>query len=189
MNIGIDIDDTITETSEYLMPYVSQYFSIDIEFLRKNNIYYNNLPKEYKSKEIEFGMSTFGKVLLNVDLKYKAKEIINKLKDDGNNIIIVTARDNTIYENPFDFTSKQLKKLGIKYDKLFCTFDKKQICIDEKIDLFIDDSIDNLIKIKEVVKKVLLFNSKTNIVQNSDFHRVNSWDEIYKYIDLNKNIK
>ena len=30
MNIGIDIDDTITETSEFLMPYVAEYFSIDI---------------------------------------------------------------------------------------------------------------------------------------------------------------
>ena len=50
MNIGIDIDDTITETSEFLMPYVAKYFSIDIDYLKKNNICYNNLPKEYKEK-------------------------------------------------------------------------------------------------------------------------------------------
>ena len=52
MNIGIDIDDTITETSEFLVPYVAKYFSIDIDYLKKNNIcYHNNLPREYKEKE------------------------------------------------------------------------------------------------------------------------------------------
>ena len=48
MNIGIDIDDTITETSEFLMNYVAEYFSIDINYLIRNNICYNNLPKQYK---------------------------------------------------------------------------------------------------------------------------------------------
>ena len=74
MNIGIDIDDTITETSEFLMPYIAKYFSIDIDYLKKNNICYNNLPKEYKEKEVEFGKSTFGKVLLNVKLKQMQKK-------------------------------------------------------------------------------------------------------------------
>ena len=80
MNIGIDIDDTITETSEFLMPYVAEYFSIDINYLIRNNICYNNLPKQYKEKEVEFGKSTFGRVLLDVKLKQNAKEIIDKLK-------------------------------------------------------------------------------------------------------------
>ena len=74
MNIGIDIDDTITETSDFLMPYVAKYFSIDLDYLKKNNICYNNLPEEYKEKEVEFGKSTFGKVLLNVKLKQMQKK-------------------------------------------------------------------------------------------------------------------
>ena len=164
MNIGIDIDDTITETSEFLMPYVAKYFSIDIDYLKKNNICYNNLPKEYKEKEVEFGKSTFGKVLLDVKLKQHA--------------------------NPFGFTSKQLEKLGIKYDKLVCSFNKRKICIDEKIDFFIDDSIENLNKVEGSVGKVLLFNSKTNIGEDNHFTRVNSWQEIYRYIsDYKNNVK
>ena len=182
MNIGIDIDDTITETSEFLMPYVAEYFSIDIDYLKKNNICYHDLPKEYKEKEGEFGKSTFGRVLLGVKLKPNAKETIAKLKEEGNKIIIITARDRTIYDDPFGFTTKQLEKLGIKYDKLFCTFDKRQVCIDEKIDCFIDDSIENLSKVEDVVNKVLLFNSKVNMEKDNHFIRVNSWEEIYKHI-------
>lgn len=189
MNIGIDIDDTITETSELLMPYVAEYFSIDIDYLKKNNICYNNLPKEYKEKEKEFGKSTFGRVLLDVRLKENAKEIIDKLKEDGHKIVIITARDETIYDAPFEFTKKQLKKLRIEYDKLFCTFDKKQICIDENIDFFIDDSVENLNNVEDTVGQVLLFNSKTNMRENNHFIRVNSWKEIYNYISDYNNTK
>ena len=189
MNIGIDIDDTITETSEFLMTYVAEYFSIDINYLIRNNICYNNLPKQYKEKEVEFGKSTFGRVLLDVKLKQNAKEIIDKLKKEGNKIIIITARDKTIYDDPFGFTLKQLKKLGIKYDKLVCSFDKRQVCINEDIDLFIDDCIDNLNKVEDSVNKVLLFNSQTNRGKNNNFTRVNSWKEIYEYISEYKKVK
>lgn len=182
MNIGIDIDDTITETSEFLTSYIAEYFSIDIDYLKKNNIYYNNLPKEYKEKEIEFGKATFEKFLLDVKLKQDAKEIIDKLKKEGNKIIIITARDKTIYDDPFGFTTKQLKKLGIKYDKLVCSFDKRQVCIDERIDFFVDDSIENLNSVEDVVNKVVLFNNKTNIGKDNHFTRVSSWQEIYQYI-------
>lgn len=187
MNIGIDIDDTITETSEFLMPYVAKYFSIEMDNLIKNNICYNNLPKQYKEKEVEFGKSTFGRVLLDVTLKKNAKETIDKLKEEGNKIIIITARDKTIYDDPFGFTSKQLEKLGIQYDKLVCSFNKRQVCIDEQIDLMIDDCTDNLMKVEGSVNKVLLFNSKTNMGQDNNFTRVNSWEEIYKYISESKN--
>lgn len=190
MNIGIDIDDTITETSEFLMPYVAKYFSIDINYLKEKNLCYNNLPKEYKKREVEFGKSTFEKVLLDVKLKQNAKETIDKLREEGNRIIIITARDKTIYDDPFGFTSKQLGKLGIKYDKLVCSFNKRQVCIDEKIDFFIDDSIENLNKVEGSVDKVLLFNSKINIGEDNHFTRVNSWEEIYKCVsDCKNNVK
>lgn len=153
-----------------------------MKYLKENNLCYSNLPKEYKDKEIEFGKTTFGKVLLNVTLKKDAKEVIDKLKSEGNKIIIVTARNTRIYDDPVGFTTKQLEKLGIKYDKLVCSFDKKQACIDEKIDIFIDDIIDNLKQVESVTEKVLLFNSMVNKSQNTSFQRVNSWKEIYEYI-------
>ncbi len=30
MRIGIDIDDTMADTFDYLMPYISEFFNIDI---------------------------------------------------------------------------------------------------------------------------------------------------------------
>ena len=105
------------------------------------------------------------------------------LKIRNNKIIIITARDKTIYDDPFGFTTKQLEKLGIKYDKLVCSFDKRKICIDEKIDVFVDDSLDNLKNSEDVVGKVLLFNSKLNSNKKTHFTRVSSWDDVYEHIN------
>ena len=38
MKIGIDIDDTMTDTFDYLMPYIAEYFKVDINYLKDNNI-------------------------------------------------------------------------------------------------------------------------------------------------------
>ena len=40
MNIAIDIDDTLTESFDYFLPYVAEYFGADKEELRKQNIKY-----------------------------------------------------------------------------------------------------------------------------------------------------
>lgn len=183
MNIGIDIDDTITDTSEFLMPYVAKYLNLNMEKLKQKNITYDSFPIEYKGREKEFGREIFEKVLTHVTLKKDAKEVISKLKSQGNKIIIITARDKSLYDEPFEFTSNQLSNLGIEYDKLFCTFNKRQVCIDEKIDLFIDDNVNNLNSVEGIVSNIVLFNSKMNLKQDSNFKRVNCWKEIEEYID------
>ena len=36
MNIAIDIDDTLTDTFEYLMPFVAEYYERDLGELQRN---------------------------------------------------------------------------------------------------------------------------------------------------------
>lgn len=69
---------------------------------------------------------------------------------------------------------------------MICNFDKAKVCKNEKIDLFIDDSIANCSKVKELGIETILFNSKSNIEDKNSFYRVNEWKEIYEKI---KNIK
>lgn len=48
----------------------------------------------------------------------KRIEKVNKLKDEGNTIIIETARGSVSGRDWFSVTEKQLLKWGLKYDKL-----------------------------------------------------------------------
>ena len=182
MKIGIDIDDTMADTFDYLMPYISEFFNIDIQYLKDNNISYNSFPENMKKREFEFAKKYYDEVIPNTPFKPEAKKYIDKIRDLGHEIIVITARDKKLYTDEYKTTAIELQKNNINYDKLFCNFNKAQVCKDEKIDIFIDDSIENCGKVKELGIKTILFNSKINKGTNVDFVRVNDWAEVYEKI-------
>lgn len=179
MKIGIDIDDTMADTFEYLMPYIAEFFDVDIKYLKDNNISYSNFPEEMKKRELEFAKKYYDKVIPNTPFKPKVAEYIDKIKTLGHEIIVITARDKTLYTDEYNTTIEELKRNNIHYDKLICDFDKAKVCKREKIDLFIDDSIVNCTKVSRQGIETILFNSKSNIEDNNNFCRVNEWKEIY----------
>ncbi len=182
MKIGIDIDDTMTDTFDYLMPYIAEFFNVDIKYLKDNNISYSNLPKKMKERELEFAKKYYDKVIPSTPFKPKVAEYIDKIKELGHEIIVITARDKTLYTDEYKTTIEELKNNNIHYDKLICDFDKAKVCKFEKIDLFIDDSIANCSKVNELGIETILFNSKINIGDRNSFYRVNEWKEIYEKI-------
>lgn len=182
MRIGIDIDDTITDTFDYLMPYIADFFKVDINYLRSNNISYSNLPSEMKKREFAFAKKYYDDVIPKTPFKADVAEWINKIKSLGNEIIIITARDKRLYTDEYKTTIEELKNNNINYDKLICDFDKSKVCEIEKIDLFIDDSIENCNKVHKLGIKTLLFNSKSNITTETKLNRVNDWKEVYEII-------
>lgn len=182
LNIGIDIDDTITYTFDYLMPFLAEYFNLDLEYLKENNISYTSLPDDIKDREVEFGKIYYDDAILKVPVREDAIYFINKLKEEGHNIIFVTARTTRINKDPIGDSKKYLDGHNILYDDLFCTTDKVSICKEKNIDLFIDDSINNCTNISNIGIDVLLFDSKINKHCN-DFRRVNNWEDVYNYIN------
>ena len=183
MRIGIDIDDTMSDTFDYLMPYIAEFFKLDIEYLRDNNISYNTLTEEMKKRELEFAKKYYDKVIPSTPFKPKVAEYIDKIKSLGHDIIIITARDKTLYTDEYKTTIEELRNNGINYDKLICNFDKAKVCEIEKIDIFIDDSITNCNKVNELGIKTILFNSKKNKRDKTNLDRVDNWQEVYEIIN------
>ena len=63
----------------------------------------------------------------------------------GYTIEIVTARNNTEYEDPYKITYDYLKKHNIYFDKINVNVSNKGLfCKTNNIDILIDDSIVNL---------------------------------------------
>lgn len=182
MKIGIDIDDTMTNTFDYLMPYIAEFFKIDIKYLKDNDISYSNLPEGMKEREFEFARKYYDRVIPNTPFKPKVAEYIKKIRDLGHEIIIITARDKNLYTDEYKTTIQELKNNNICYDKLICDFNKAEICKRENIDLFIDDSVKNCSEVNELGIEILLFNSRINMKNKNSFYRVNNWKEIYEKI-------
>ena len=182
MNIAIDIDDTLTDSFDYFLPYVAEFFGVNKDDLIAKNISYSNLPPEWKSQEIEFCKTYYDHIVADTPFKSDAVWGVNQLRKLGHKIIIITGRTKDFYSDPYKTTKEELAKGSIIYDKLICTLDKANTCIQEKISVLIDDLPANCDAVAQKGIPAILFNSKENQYIQTKFQRVSNWDEAIKAI-------
>lgn len=169
MTIGIDIDDTITKTSEIA--------ALNLKKFDSNYSDYHDLPKE---RYEEFMRLYQADGLKNVELMEGVKEAFDYFKTKGYKIIIITARNNKYDDTIKDITIDYLKRHSLEYDKI--VFDKEskgKIAKKEGVDIFIDDKV-------SVLDEVASYNIKTiNISKvNGNKHKTfSNWSDIIKYIE------
>lgn len=183
MRLGIDVDDTITNTYECVIKEIAEYYKIDYnELLNRNLTYTNFFDNDEFPKYDYFVVDKFSDISTKVSVKADAVEFLSKLHDEGNEIVIITARHSGEYNDPYDITFNYLNKNNIPFDKIIVgALDKAKVCKDENIDLFIDDSITNCKKVIESGIDTLLFNARFN--SESDLKRVYSWKDVYDLVN------
>ena len=187
MRIGIDLDDTITKTDEILFKYAKIY-NEEEKILFNINREEWNLTKAFGWNEEnikEFFSKYLKSIYEEAEIKENAKERINKLKDDGNEIIIITARDTKSLKEVHKVCKDWLINNKINVDKIVVDGeDKAQKCLENKIDIFIDDNICNCENGYNNLKiPVLLMKGGYNKdYQNPKIKRVYNWNEIYNEI-------
>lgn len=124
-----------------------------------------------------------------------ASEIVKKLKEANNKIIIITTRwtasDDTEHgEKVRKLTVDWLKENEIMYDDIiFTQGDKVKECIDKKIDIIIEDSPRVINAVKNIVKYVICYDNRYNVeIKGDNIVRIFSWYDLYKKINelLNK---
>ena len=182
MRIGIDIDDTITNSWECLIPTYSKMFNIDEETLHKSMPYYSSVKNIISLDEYyKVMLPVYDEVIPNVSLKDNVKEVIDKLYELGHNVIFITSRgiDHT---NAYKTSKDYLDKYHIKYERIItgCQ-DKSEVCEREHIDLFIDDSVKHCLSVSKKGIDTLLFETYYNKDCN-DIKHVASWIDVYNYI-------
>ena len=197
MIIGIDIDDTISESTKQIDILAKEYTecvlnrkfiinetnSLDPMWAKYVYEWSNEEDKEFWDLYYENGMK-------NVKPKQNAVKVINELYKE-NEIIIISARWEIESGIINKITKEWLEKYNINYHKLYLGHkDKRNIVLENKIELFIDDSIKTCNEIQSLGIKTLIMTSRLN--KNIDVGkniRVNNWDEIYSEIQKMKNKK
>lgn len=110
-----------------------------------------------------------------------AVEAIKKLREEGHEIYIITARDNEFHEDPYMLSKNWLDNNSIEYDKLIVNVrEKAPLCKNEKIDIFIDDQLNNCLEVSKEGIKTIRFTTDTTGYEN--MVNINSWDRVYQYI-------
>jgi len=182
MRIGVDIDDTITNSWECFIPYYAKMFNIDENTLYKSTPYYYSIKPTIPIDEyFERILPIYDEVIPKVTLKENVKEVIDKLYELGHEVIFITARGRG-HTDPYGASKDYLDKHKIKYEKLIVNSgDKSKVCQREKIDLFIDDSVKHCKATSKLGIEVLMFDAYYN-QDCQEFKHVKSWNEIYEYI-------
>ena len=184
MRIGIDIDDTITNTWQYMIPTYEKVFHIDKKILSTSIPYYGSIKDKVNltiDKYLDTMRNYYDTLALNFPLKKDVKEVIDNLHKLGHTIIFITSRGKA-YTDPFEITKKYLDNNQIYYDKLIVRAHyKDEVCLKEKIDLFIDDSIKHCTKVQASGIEVLMVDAPYN-QKYKEFHHFKTWKEIEEYI-------
>ncbi len=180
MNIGLDIDDTMTNSSELITEYAKKYFNSDDMNLINSILN----AKKIEGKLLDFYYEYLPEMMSIYKLKDNVKEVIDRLRSKGHKIIVITARGYTVQVGIAEITKEYFKRHQIVVDDIiFRSVDKTEPCIKNNINIMIDDSISVLEKLKENNIKPLLFNSVTNKDFNTNIDRVNNWLELEEYLD------
>ncbi len=191
MRIGIDIDNTLTDVQKELNNAAYKYATrlnkkINLKDLnlidKKNdgNIYQKAFGFTYE--ELKYFLKDIQENITNNAIPREGVlEFISKLHLEGYEIYIITARDSEFHDNPYKQSEQWLKKNNIYYDKLIVNArNKGKVCKEEKVDLFIDDNINNCLDVKKYGIKAISLN--TNNCYEDKIPIFDNWTDIYNYI-------
>lgn len=190
MRIGIDIDGVLTDIERWQIDYGSKYYYEKYKKKIVNPKGYDtsvifDVPIEEDNRWWFYGIREY----LKEPARNFSGEVIKKLKDEGNEIYIITARSSDLsYTNVTTEEMKNdvrnwLKKYDIGYDQLlFTPDDKLKICTENKIDIMIEDNPKNIMNLSQAMK-IICYNAGYNEqCSGKNIIRCYSWYDIYEKI-------
>ena len=187
MNIGLDIDNVITDFDKSILKYF-----LKEDKLKRNNGIINPKPShincgmfDWSEEEVkEFYNKNMEKIATEFNIRKYARNVINQLLKDGHEIFLISHRSQPHYKNPQQTTLDWLKKKKINYTKLVLSKlpDKTAECLKYKIDILVDDRVDQCKLMKNRGINVLLMLTRYNKYAKKDLPYVKSWLELYKEI-------
>lgn len=180
MNIGIDIDDTLVDTTKDLEKDVLKYDEGKEVIEHLEEIMRGEIPTENIRRFLN-------KYLLErikeLKVKTNAKRVIKALKKDGHNIIFITSRGEESCKGTVKKTTEYLNERDIPYDKIiFSASDKAKACKENNIELMIDDSIKHCEEVDNIGIRTFLFNSIVNKGKETKIQRIDNWKELEEKI-------
>lgn len=198
MNIGIDIDGVLTNLEKFTIEQGLKYCEENQKGRLAN-------PNAYDTKDIfnwdeetdlDFWIKNIFIYARENPVLEGAAENIRKLKDDGHEIYIITARwlanpgteknfnqSEDVRQEMRNTVKEWLRKNEIIYDNIiFSKEDKSRHIIDNNIDIMIEDSPNNLKSLSKITKMICFDWSYNKGIESSNIYRCYNWNEIYEKI-------
>ena len=191
MRIGVDIDGVLTDLEQFQLDYGSK-FAYEIGKKEIINVDGYEIKDIFNISNEEYDVfwdKYFLDYVINEKPRKFANEITNNLHKEGHEIYIITARYFTendkkrVDSSINDIISNWFNKNNIYYDKIiFSPEDKSEICINNKIELMIEDSPYNINSLSKDIP-VICYNAVYNKnCEGTNIYKCYSWYDIYAKI-------
>lgn len=183
MRIGLDIDNVILDTDKYLLKAFKK------EDKNKRNKGIINKDADYifcemfdwsKEEIQDFLERSMEDIAINLKPLKNARKYINRLLKN-NEVFLISNRAYPQYKDAYKTTIDNLAKNKINYTKLILTKtnDKTRACLENKIDIMVDDRVSNLMILLDRDIKCLLMKSRYEKRNFNNLNVVNNWKELY----------
>ena len=125
--------------------------------------------------------------LKEIEPKFNTKEVLDKLRNEGDKIIFITVRNDRECAGLGEahrITLDWFSKYEIPYDELHVDIqDKKSFCEEHYIDIFMDDSVSTVTKVKDTgIDTFIAMNDFNLDFNNDDTINVYSMDDFYNKV-------
>lgn len=194
MRIGIDIDGVLTDMEAWQLEVASRYYYLkyDKDIVNPDGYYSNQMFNADISCDEEFWQEYYNLYAITVPCRMYASEVINKLRKEGNEIYIVTARDGSQYgmtkEESNEMVRRWLLENNIIYDEIcFSSEDKTKDVKRLKLDMMIEDKPANIMAISKIIPVICFHAGYNKDCSGENITTCYSWYDIYSKI--NKGLK
>ncbi len=188
MRIGVDLDGVVFDTEKEFRVYSELYDMLELKQNSKRNNHALNFQERFDWSEAEvesFLKKYHNKIVTDANYIPGAEMILKRLKEDGNELIVITARGG-LNKAMIPITKERLKKEKMDiFDKYYWAVENKaEVCKAEKIDLMIDDFNRNCERIaNEKIKVIYLKDAPSYDLEDDKYIKtLYNWGEIYRYI-------
>lgn len=186
MKIGLDLDGVVLDTEKQFRNEAELY---DILKLNRNSTkdqsaqWAQDRYKWADDEKNEFIEKYLIEGTKKSHIMPGAKEVIELLKKDGHELVVITARGHDIPVMK-KLAQEMLEKGNITFDKYYWeTPEKVETAKKENIDLMVEDSLSNCMKLsKENIKSIYLRDSNMKPANDKNIKECYIWGEVYRYI-------
>ena len=186
LKIGFDIDGTIT-TPDNLVPLIQKKYDANFKYEDLVEYEVNKVLGVGRREILKFFKDNHNGIILNPNMMEDSVKTINRLIEEGHEVHLITARHKLTKKDTFVW----LKREGILVDESKVHFlgnhNKEELIQDLKLDIYVDDRIETLLKVNEVMKggcKTIVIDAPYNRgYQESDVIRVSCYRELNKYLN------
>lgn len=184
MKIGIDLDGVLFDSDRIFEAYAELF---DIENNGKGKqVESRYLEVAYKWEDAlfkKFISQYLDSILDDSPIMFLAKAIIEKLRQDGHKLVVITNRG-ALDEKERQSTLNRLKKEGLKFDDIeFTKGSKSLLCKKHCIDIMIDNTAEVVEDVASNGTKCIYFRDNTKKVELANVYEVHNWAEVYRTIN------